>query len=1035
MGDVRAGIYEHLVTTGLAEQLSTADQTLVQLAALDPGEAHEALTRHVTRLVSRALRIAGGDDQAGVARQVDLANSIVKAVGALAPAAAAEDEIAEPGRSVLAVVDPPSTPGPITFPERPEVPLSASALLVNGRGQPRIGHEVNRELASADRVDLLCAFIKWQGLRILEKGLADLRRRGGRMRVITTTYIGATDQRALDRLVELGAEVKISYETRTTRLHAKAWLFHRATGLSTGYVGSSNLSAPALTDGLEWNVRLSNVEQAHLLETFADTFDSYWEDQSFESYDPERDGERLSQALSAERGSSRDLPLEIATLDVRPFGYQQEILDELDAERAIHGRWRNLVVMATGTGKTVVSALDYRRLLAAGTVDSVLFIAHRKELLTQSRSTFRHVLRRGDFGELLVDGERPRDWRHVFASVQSLAQLDLAQLDPARFDLVVVDEFHHAMATTYRRLLDHLQPKVLLGLTATPERTDGADVRSWFDGRTAVELRLWEALDQGLLAPFQYFGIHDDVALQQLQWKRGRGYDVTELSNVYTGDDHRVRLILQAVKDKVDAPGRMRALGFCVSIQHAQFMAQRFTDAGIPSLAITSQTGGAERTAALAALRNGTVNVLFTVDLFNEGIDLPAVDTVLFLRPTESATVFLQQLGRGLRLSEGKACLTVLDFIGAQHQEFRFDLRFRALTGASRRGLQREVEQEFPNLPAGCHIELDRVAQRIVLDNIKQSLTVSWKGLVNEAKTQQGPSMSAFLEESGVELEDLYRGNRRSWLDLKRAAGWDDAEPGEDDRALGGAFGRMLHIDDLERLRFLRVLTQQGAAPLDATERVRRMAAMLHFSLYGARTPFSTVEETLTRLLANAGRPEELLELSGVLQDRIHRVAPALELAGPRPLHVHARYSRDEALAAFGMDDLNGTWGSGVRWVPGDQADVFFVTLVKTEAHFSPTTMYADHAISPTLFQWESQNTTAEQSPTGQRYIHHRDMGTSVHLFVRETKTADGTLGTPPYMYAGPMSYVSHTGERPMRILWHLDHALPGDIFHAARVA
>ncbi|MBY3555760.1 DUF3427 domain-containing protein, partial [Modestobacter lapidis] len=989
MGDVRTGIYEHLVTTEFADQLATTDASLVQLAVLDPGEAHEALTRHVTGLVSRALRIAGGDDQAGVARQVDLANSIIKAVGALAPTAAADDGVAEPGRSVLAVVDRPAVPGPIVFPERPEVPLSASALLVNGRGQPRIGHEVNRELASADRVDLLCAFIKWQGLRILEKGLADLRRRGGKLRVITTTYIGATDQRALDRLAELGAEVKISYETRTTRLHAKAWLFHRATGLSTGYVGSSNLSAPALTDGLEWNVRLSNVEQSHLLETFSDTFESYWQDPSFEAYDPDRDGDRLRQALSAERGTSKDLPLEISTLDVRPFGYQQEILDELDAERTIHDRWRNLVVMATGTGKTVVSALDYRRLRSAGTVETVLFVAHRKELLIQSRSTFRHVLRRGDFGELLVDGERPREWRHVFASVQSLAQLNLAELDPTSFDLVIVDEFHHAMAATYRRLLEHLQPKVLLGLTATPERTDGADVRSWFDGRTAVELRLWEALDQGLLAPFQYFGIHDDVALERLQWKRGRGYDLTELSNVYTGDDHRVRLILQAVTDKIDDPRRMRALGFCVSIQHAQFMAQRFTEAGIPSLAITSLTGGEERAAALAGLRDGTVNVLFTVDLFNEGIDLPAVDTVLFLRPTESATVFLQQLGRGLRLSEGKACLTVLDFIGAQHQEFRFDLRFRAITGASRKGLQREVEQEFPTLPAGCHIELDRVAQRIVLDNIRQSLTVSWKGLVSEAKAQDGPSMAAFLEETGVEVEDLYRGNGRTWLDLKRAAGWDDGEPGPDDKALGLAFGRMLHIDDLERLRFIRALADSARGGVEVTERVRRMAAMLHFSLYGARTPFSSVEATLSRLLANPGRSQELTELTGVLQDRIHRVAPALEVAGPRPLHVHARYSRDEALAAFGRADLNGTWGSGVRWVPGDQADVFFVTLVKTEAHFSPTTMYADHAISPTLFQWESQNATAEKSATGQRYVHHRDLGTSVHLFVRETKTAD----------------------------------------------
>ncbi|SDX57797.1 Helicase conserved C-terminal domain-containing protein [Geodermatophilus africanus] len=1035
MGDVPTGLYEHLVTDRLSKELVATPADLVQLGALDPADAHEALTRHIADLVRRALRAAGGGDAAAISRQVEIANRIIAAISTMAPASAEQDAaVTDPARTLLAIAPPSGVPGPTSFPDRPAVPLSTSALLVNGRGQPRIGYEVTREMASADRVDLLCAFIKWQGLRVIEKQLSELRERGGRLRVITTTYMGATDQRALDRLVELGAEVKVSYETRTTRLHAKAWLFHRASGLSTAYVGSSNLSRTALTDGLEWNVRLSSVEQAHLLTTFAETFDSYWLDPSFETYEPHRDGDRLREALAAERGGPSDLPIEITTLDVRPFGYQREILESLDAERTVHNRWRNLVVMATGTGKTVVSALDYRRLRDSGMVDRLLFVAHREEILAQSLSTFRHVLRRGDFGELFVGGQRPREWRHVFGSVQSLNQLDLGQLAPSHFDVVIVDEFHHAEASTYRRLLEHLNPTVLLGLTATPERTDGADVRTWFGGRTAVELRLWEALEQNLLAPFQYFGIHDDVALDQLRWKRGRGYEVTELTNVYIGDDHRVRLVLQAVKDKVEDPGRMRALGFSVSVQHAQYMADRFTRAGIPSRAVTSTSSREERAAALAALRDRTVNVLFTVDLFNEGLDIPTVDTVLFLRPTESATVFLQQLGRGLRLAEDKACLTVLDFIGAQHKEFRFDLRFRALTGSSRRGLQRDVEQGFPTLPAGCHIELDRVVQRIVLDNIKQSLTVSWKGLVSEAKHEQSPSLADFLEETGVELEDLYRGNGRSWLDLQRAAGWVDDAPGPDDVALGAALGRMLHVDDLERLRFVQSVTRPDAAA-QTSARLRRLAAMLHFSLLGSRSPFNSVEESLARLLANRGRAKELVELSDVLHQRIHRVARPLSEAGDRPLHIHARYSRDEALAAFGLEDLNGIWGSGVRWVHGDRADVFFVTLQKTEAHFSPTTMYADHAITPTLFQWESQNATAERSATGRRYINHREMGTSVHLFVRESKTADGTLGTPPYLYAGPMCYVSHTGERPMRVLWRLTHELPADVFHAARLA
>lgn len=994
------------------------------------------LARHIGDLARRALYGARGDDTVALERQVEMANAMAEAITNLAPASVSEDEaVSRTPDLLLAVASPSQAPGAPSFPERPATDLSASALLVNGQGQPRIGYEVVKEFASADSVDLLCAFITWHGLRLLEKAVAALAERGGRLRVITTTYVGATERRALDRLVALGAEVKVSYETRTTRLHAKSWLFRRASGCSTAYVGSSNMSKAALVDGLEWNVRLSNIEQPHLIATFADTFENYWADPSFEAYLPERDGDRLSRALAAERGGPTDLPLELTSLDVRPFGYQQEILEALAVERQVHDRWRNLIVMATGTGKTVVAALDYQRLREAGAIDSLLFVAHRDEILRQSRSTFRHVLRRGDFGETLVGGERPEQWQHVFASIQSLAQSNLADLAPDHFDAVIVDEFHHAEADTYRRLLEHVQPKVLIGLTATPERADGLDITHWFGGKTAIELRLWEALEHGYLSPFQYFGIHDDVPLDSLTWRRGHGYDIRDISNLYTGNDARCRLILQAVAGKVADPRRMRALGFCVSIEHADYMARRFSEAGIPSRSITSQTPTAERRAALRALDERQVNVLFTVDLFNEGVDLPTIDTVLFLRPTESATIFLQQLGRGLRLANDKPCLTVLDFIGAQHQQFRFDLRFRALTGATRRGLERDVESGFPHLPAGCHIELDRVATQLVLANIRQSLTVPRRQLIAELKSVGDVSLADFLEQTGISVEDVYRVSNGGWTSLRRGAGFAGPAESSDDLKLGRAFGRMLHVDDPERLTFVRrVVADLRWAEQTGDPRQRRLAAMLHFALWGANSPLADAAAGLRRLHRSDERRRELAELCDVLQGQIARVTPAVAADSATPLRVHARYSRDEALAAFGVDNP-GVVRQGVKWVPGEAADVFFVTLRKSETHFSPTTMYADFAISPTLFQWESQSTTTERSATGQRYIHHGAQGTSVHLFVRETKEADGALGTPPYLYAGPMSYVQHEGERPMRIRWHLYHALPADVFHAARVA
>ncbi|WP_219500113.1 DUF3427 domain-containing protein [Nonomuraea ceibae] len=1018
MSDLQPGVYQHLITREVGALLrAVSDRDLIDRRSLDLADSHETLARHLAALTRRALRsVRGESDTVRLARQVEIVNRVADLIGELVPEAASPEELVEAADELLGIARGRDAGGRVRFPARPVVPLTGSALLVNGRGQPEIGHELKRELASADHVDLLCAFVKWNGVRVLAEEIHEFLKRGGRLRVVTTTYIGATDRLALDRLAGMGAEIRVSYDTRMTRLHAKAWLFHRGNGLSTAYVGSSNLSRTALSHGLEWNVRLAQAEQPHLIDTFAATFDDYWGDPSFEPYDPEHDAERLDRALSAERAGGRAVVLDFAHVDVRPYSYQREILDELDAERQIHNRWHNLVVMATGTGKTVVAALDYRRLRAAGQAESVLFVAHRKEILRQSLLTFRQVMRDETFGELYVDGARPEQWRHVFASIQSLDANPL--LEPDRYDMVIVDEFHHAEATTYRKLLTGVRPKVLLGLTATPERADGQDIKHWFGGRIAAELRLWEALERGLLAPFQYFGVHDGTDLRQIGWRRGQGYDVGQLSNVYTGNDRRAAVVLEALQRKIGDVGRMRALGFCVSIDHARFMADRFTRAGLPSVAVTAHSLRDERDQALRDLRDRKINAVFTVDLFNEGVDVPEIDTVLFLRPTDSATVFLQQLGRGLRLAEDKPCLTVLDFVGHQHKQFRFDRRYRALTGASRTGIAREIEQGFPTLPAGCVIDLDRDVRRLVLDNVRQALNLSWRDLARELRDLGDVNLPTFLQETGLDVEDLYRRSRQGWASLRHAAGF-SSTPG--DEALGRAFGRMLHIDDVERLAFL---TEVLAGKAPQSPRELRLMAMLDAMLWGGTEPISGMETRFARL--TGARADELKELANVLRSGLRHVAPPLDPVVP--LHVHARYSKNEVLAAFGIDKP-AHMREGVKYVQEHRADLFFVTIDKVEDHYSPTTLYADRAISEDLFQWESQSTLRSSAATARRYVTGES---TIHLLIRQSKRDEG-LGAPPYTYAGPMRYVSHEGERPVRFVWRLDHRLPPEVFHYAK--
>lgn len=1025
------GLYEKIVSEELRQILQQLEGFRATTAELDPEEGHFLLIQYLSELMAAVLRAFPRKDRIG--RQVALVNRIVEVLEDEAPGALSGSDHAT--SEVLRAVHAARSEGlaEAAPPPRPGISLAQSELLVNARGEYRIGRELEREIRSADRIDLLCSFIKWSGLRLLIGSLRRFLEDGKALRVITTVYMGATDRRALDTLVRLGAQVRISYDTRRTRLHAKAWLLQRETGFSTAYIGSSNLSAAAQVDGLEWNVRVSGVDAPRIVRKFEATFDAYWDDPEFVPYEGTQEERTLLDRALGSQAPAEDAE-SLALFDIRPYPFQQEILERLAAERAVHQRTRNLVVAATGTGKTVVAALDYRRLCAEHSPRTLLFVAHRKEILEQSRRVFRHVLREPGFGELYVAGRRPERGSHVFASVQSLSRLDLESLSPNAFDVLIIDEFHHAAAPTYERLLRHFRPEILLGLTATPERADGQSILHWFDDRIAAELRLWDAIDRGLLAPFQYFGTGDETDLSQVRWRRGR-YDDGELTALYTGDDLRARKVIDALRDRVADSRRMRAIGFCVGVEHARFMAARFGAAGIPSLAVTGQTPRPERDQAIGRLRGREVNVLFTVDLFNEGVDIPEVDTVLFLRPTESATVFLQQLGRGLRLHDEKECLTVLDFIGAARKEFRFDLRYRALIGTTRRGLQRQIEAGFPLLPSGCAIQLDRESREVVLANIRKSLGSHRSTLVRELRRLgPGTDLGAFLREAGIDRYELYRGGR-FFSDLRRAAGLEVPRSGPEEDRLGRALGRLLHVDEPDRIRFCGRVLHPSFDPDALDEHSRRRLMMLLCVLYGPGAA-GDLRGFHARLLEHPAICQELGELLAVLSSDVSHVPQRADLPADVPLALHCSYGRDEIMAAFG-DVRKGALRQpreGVVFHAPTRCNLLFVTLNKSERDYSPSTMYEDYAVSAEFFHWQSQSTTRAETGKGRRHTEHGSLGVTPLLFVRQNRKSEHGA-TAPYVFLGPLQYVSHEGERPMNILWRVLTPIPADYLRQARVA
>lgn len=1023
------GLYDEPITAALDRELEKIAAELKQITDLESHEAPAVFARIVEQRMRAALRGVGGED--ALQQQVELTNRVLKLLRVEAPKVVlSEDSVAAPARRLLAVlapVEPPLRPRAL---DRPEISLGSSDLLMNSRHDLSVGPEIKREILSADRVDLLCSFLKWSGFRLLEGEINDLlRRRPHGLRVLTTAYMGATERRALDGLAERGAQIKVSYDLTRTRLHAKAWLFHRESGFTTAYVGSSNLSAAAMLEGLEWNVRLSRVDNEAILAKFEAVFTQYWSDPEFRPYQQDE----FDKAVQSERKKATAPFLQ---LDVLPRPHQQEILNELAAERA-HGHTRNLVVAATGTGKTVVAALDYKRLSRTLPRSRLLFVAHRREILSQTLSTFRVVMRDGSFGELLVGGEVPVRWEQVFASVQSLSWEKLETISPDHFDLVIIDEFHHAAAPSYERLLRILKPRILVGLTATPERADGKSLLGWFDGRIASETRLWKALDQGLLSPFQYFGVGGAPDLRGVKWSGG-GYDLSSLSNLYTADHMFARKVLQELANKVADVQKMKALGFCVDIRHAEFMADIFSKANIAAASVSARTNETDRKSALERLRSGELKIIFSVDLFNEGIDLPDVDTVLFLRPTESVTVFLQQLGRGLRRSDTKECLTVLDFIGNANRKFRFDLRFRAIVGGTRKGIQAEVEARFPSLPAGCAIVLDEQSQQAVLDNIRSSLGLGRKALAEDlrdlAQQQPSPQLGDLLRATDSDLEDVYAGSGHCWTSLKRLAGLTAA--GEVQQ-LERAFSRMLHLDDEDRLQSLMSIVGRKRPPNgDDNDPFQRALFIL---LGNARAPLENLDTAWRELWSAPEHLDELRQLLAILYDRTRKLTYSLSgLPEPIPLRVHATYSLDEIMALLNLrNSKNGIFRlqAGVYEAKLLRTDLLFVTLEKSEKHYSPTTLYKDYPLSPRRFHWETQSSSHQNAPTGRRYLTAvRGADHNVLMFVRQ-RPKDDRGETMPYQLLGRCFYETHRGARPMQIEWELEHEIPPGLYQEIKVA
>lgn len=1015
------GVYENLITHVLQQEIEEIQERgwAAKLDSLDNAEAPNLLTTYLSKIIYSRLsdeKLSSNDRKELVNRIIDLVSGDEK------------DKVIQSDKILTNIVTGDedarlsATKSNIT---RPLSGFRVSNLFTGGQSSLPISSEIIRDIATADRISLFVSFLKVSGLNLIYD---DLRRfcanPNHKLRIITTTYTNATDAKAVERLAQLpNTEIRISYNKERENLHAKAYIFERNSGFSTAYIGSSNLSRSAQQEGIEWNIRVTNVENPHIIKSALANFDQHWNSPNFEDF-----GiggiERFYEEMRLSKLQNKSTAF-YAKYYILP--HQKQILDKLAIERE-QGVTRNLIVAATGTGKTVISAFDYKLFAERHPSNNrLLFIAHREEILKQAHTTYKSVLEDANFGELWVGNYQPSNRiDHLFISIQTFNsnyEKVFCKLDKAYYDYIVIDEAHHIKADSYRKVLGCFKPSLLIGLTATPERMDGASLLPDFDNKISAEVRLPKALDEGLLSPFQYLCISDETDLSSDELMQGNRY-ITQKILPKLCDESRVKLILNRLNYYLADETKCKALCFCALKEHARYMAQKFNEAGLKSAYLTSDNES-ERVKLGKQLSKGEVNYLFVVDIYNEGVDIPEVDTILFLRPTDSLTIFLQQLGRGLRLHPGKEMLTVLDFVAHLNQKYDYASRFKSLLLRTDKNLKEEVKSGFTLLPHGCSIHMEERAQNFVLQNIKAAIYNKVR-LVGELRLwSETPTLSQFVNSIGQDIRLIYKSNY-CWTTLKRDAGKCKFEDDENTKLFVKGIAALVHVNTLSYLQFInKVMEKKGdIEPIDLNEEC--YAVMLYYALFQERISklgVTSIYEALRRLKNYPLFVQEIRELVMYLMQNLETKTFALNHGLPHTLEQYGCYTREEIFAIFGRQTgdrkMQGS-ASGAFNIKELNTELFFVTLNKSDADFSPSTQYDDYVMGEYLFHWQSQNNVSHTNK-GEQIVNQNRNGKKFILFVREDKR-DGFGNTSPFYCFGLIDYIRSYGDKPMNVEWKLQH-------------
>ncbi len=928
--------------------------------------------------------------------------------------------------------------------------IQTNTLIVNNY-QTTVFNELKDSLKNCDKFYLNIAFINFDGLQLFLQLFEELNHKGVNGKIITSTYLNFTDPKALKKLNSFeNIQLKVYNDIKKKGFHSKAYIFEYDEYYKI-IIGSSNLTVSAMKRNIEWNVRVISKKDDVFTNSVMEEFIHIWDQLEEVTEDFLEQYESFIETIKSKKKKIGNTIFKYNDVIV-PNKMQERAMFNLRRLRECNEK-RALIVAATGTGKTFLSAFDVKQFHPK----KMLFIVHREEILYKSEESFKKVLGAKIDTGFFTGRSKEMNAKYLFTTIQTLSRYyDMFDVD--EFEYIIVDEAHHAAGDTYTKVLDYFKPKFLLGMTATPERCDQANIYELFDHNVAIEIRLHEAMDEELVVPFHYFGITDIDAVD---------FDGVSLNNASAVAkalkvNQRVDFIIEQMNLYEYDGNYRKCLGFCVNIEHAKFMCEEFNKRGIDSAYLTGEDHASKRTEYIDRLAddNDPLEVIFTVDIFNEGIDIPSINLVLMLRPTNSPIVFIQQLGRGLRKYEDKKYLTVLDFIGNHNRAFLIAIALKGSRYYDKDSLKVSVKNDFINIPGDTFIQLDRISKERILNQIEFENFNSMKYLKEEYNSfkalLQGKTpyyLMDYIKYDGSPDPIKFINKEKTYLEFLTKVEKDQ---------------RLIEIvADEEYLKFLRYISSM--LPLKRPYEFQILLNLLNKESMDLKECKQVIlkcidtvdEDSVLHAMevlnfnyydtSQKNRWNKIVELNqGVLRlsslfknclqesDRKQYIVDTLRYGlirykeefnevnyGIPFFKLYTQYTmQDVALVANYRKIHSSFRGSGL--ITFNQDYFLFVDLLK-DSKIKESINYKDKFISRKLFQWQSPNSTSQGSERGKNIIKNKERNISLHLFVRKFKEIDGKI--EPYIYIGKMNTIQYEGNKPITIVAELEHEVDAKIY------